>query len=128
MEELCYKIPRLRRVVVNLNITGIKYMYAVIKSGGKQYKVQQGDTIRVEKINAEEGGEISLDEVLMVADGDNVSVGAPVVEGASVAATVASHGRGEKIKVIKFKRRKHHRKQMGHRQAYTELKITGINT
>ena len=128
MGELCYKIPRLRRVVVNLNITGIKYMYAVIKSGGKQYKVQQGDTIRVEKINAEEGGEISLDEVLMVADGDNVSVGAPVVEGASVAATVASHGRGEKIKVIKFKRRKHHRKQMGHRQAYTELKITGINT
>ena len=127
-EELCYKIPRLRRVVVNLNITGIKYMYAVIKSGGKQYKVQEGDTIRVEKINAEEGGEISLDEVLMVADGDNVSVGAPVVEGASVAATVASHGRGEKIKVIKFKRRKHHRKQMGHRQAYTELKITGINT
>ena len=109
-------------------ITGIKYMYAVIKSGGKQYKVQEGDTIRVEKINAEEGGEISLDEVLMVADGDNVSVGAPVVEGASVAATVASHGRGEKIKVIKFKRRKHHRKQMGHRQAYTELKITGINT
>ena len=128
MEELCYKIPRLRRVVVNLNITGIKYMYAVIKSGGKQYKVQQGDTIRVEKINAEEGGEVSMDEVLMVADGDNVSVGAPVVEGASVAATVASHGRGEKIKVIKFKRRKHHRKQMGHRQAYTELKITGINT
>ena len=127
-EELCYKIPRLRRVAVNLIITGIKYMYAVIKSGGKQYKVQEGDTIRVEKINAEEGGEINLDEVLMVADGDNVSVGAPVVEGASVAATVASHGRGEKIKVIKFKRRKHHRKQMGHRQAYTELKITGINT
>ena len=109
-------------------ITGIEYMYAVIKSGGKQYKVEEGDTIRVEKINAEEGGEISLDEVLMVADGDNVSVGAPVVEGASVAATVASHGRGEKIKVTKFKRRKHHRKQMGHRQAYTELKITGINT
>ena len=128
MEELCYKIPRLRRVAANLNITGIKYMYAVIKSGGKQYKVQEGDTIRVEKINAEEGGEVSLEEVLMVADGDNVSVGAPVVEGASVAATVASHGRGEKIKVIKFKRRKHHRKQMGHRQAYTELKITGINT
>ncbi len=113
---------------MNLIITGIKYMYAVIKSGGKQYKVQEGDIIRVEKINAEEGGEINLDEVLMVADGDNVSVGAPVVEGASVAATVASHGRGEKIKVIKFKRRKHHRKQMGHRQAYTELKITGINT
>ncbi len=103
-------------------------MYAVIKSGGKQYKVQEGDTIRVEKINVEEGGEISLDDVLMVADGDNISVGAPVVPGATVAATVTSHGRGAKIKVVKFRRRKHHRKQMGHRQAYTELKITGINT
>ena len=102
-------------------------MYAVIKSGGKQYKVQEGDTIRVEKINVEEGGEISLDDVLMVADGDDISVGAPVVTGATVAATVTSHGRGEKIKVVKFRRRKHHRKQMGHRQAYTELKITGIN-
>ncbi len=103
-------------------------MYAVIKSGGKQYKVQEGDTIRVEKIDAEEGGDINLEQVLMVADGDNVSVGAPMVQGASVAAKVASHGRGAKIKVIKFKRRKHHRKQMGHRQAYTELEITGINT
>ena len=103
-------------------------MYAIIKSGGKQYKVAEGDTIRVEKIDTDEGGEVSLDEVLMVADGDNVSVGAPVVEGASVAATVAAHGRGEKIRIVKFRRRKHHRKQMGHRQAYTELKITGINT
>ena len=130
-EELCYKIPRLRRIViapVYHNVMGVKYMYAVIKSGGKQYKVREGDTIRVEKINAEEGGEISLDDVLMVADGENISVGTPVVDGASVAATVASHGRGAKIKVVKFRRRKHHRKQMGHRQAYTELKITGINT
>ena len=103
-------------------------MYAVIKSGGKQYKVREGDTIRVEKINVEEGGEISLDDVLMVADGDDISVGTPVVDGATVAATVQSHGRGVKIKVVKFRRRKHHRKQMGHRQAYTELKITGINT
>ena len=103
-------------------------MYAIIKTGGKQYKVEQGDTIRVEKINAEAGGEVNLDEVLMVADGDNVSVGAPVVQGASVAATVTAHGRGEKIRIVKFRRRKHHRKQMGHRQAYTELKITGINT
>ncbi len=103
-------------------------MYAVIKSGGKQYKVQQGDTIRVEKINAGEGGSVSIDDVLMVVDDDNISVGAPRVDGASVAATVVSHGRGAKIKVVKFKRRKHHRKQMGHRQAYTELEITGINT
>ena len=103
-------------------------MYAVIKSGGKQYKVREGDTLRVEKIDVEEGGEISLDDILMVADGDDISVGTPMVAGATVAATVTSHGRGPKIKVIKFKRRKHHRKQMGHRQAYTELEITGINT
>ena len=102
-------------------------MYAVIKSGGKQYKVQQGDTIRVEKIDATEGGEVKLNDVLMVADGDDISVGAPLVAGATVAATVKSHGRGEKIKVIKFRRRKQHRKQMGHRQAYTELEITGID-
>ena len=103
-------------------------MYAVIKTGGKQYKVEEGDTLRVEKLDAEEGGELSLDEVLMVADGENISVGTPLVAGASVAANVQSHGRGAKIKVVKFKRRKHHRKQMGHRQSYTELKITGINT
>ena len=103
-------------------------MYAVIKSGGKQYKVREGDTLRVEKIDVEEGGEISLDDILMLADGDDVSVGTPIVAGATVAATVKSHGRGPKIKVIKFKRRKQHRKQMGHRQAYTELEITGINT
>ncbi len=103
-------------------------MYAVVKTGGKQYKVREGDTIRVEKIDAEEGGELSLDEVLMLADGENISVGTPTLEGASVAANVQSHGRGEKIKVVKFKRRKQHLKQMGHRQAYTELKITGITT
>ena len=103
-------------------------MYAVIKSGGKQYKVREGDTLRVEKIDVEEGGEISLDDILMVADGDDISVGTPIVASATVAATVKSHGRGPKIKVIKFKRRKQHRKQMGHRQAYTELEITGINT
>ena len=109
-------------------LTGGSVMYAVIKSGGKQYKVREGDTIRVEKINTEEGGEISLDDVLMVADGDDISFGTPVVDGATVAATVKSHGRGAKIKVVKFKRRKHHYKQMGHRQDYTELEITGINT
>ncbi|MCY4154426.1 MAG: 50S ribosomal protein L21 [Gammaproteobacteria bacterium] len=101
-------------------------MYAVIKTGGKQYKVQEGDTLRVEKLDVEEGAELSLDEVLMVADGENISVGTPTVAGAAVAANVQAHGRGEKIKVVKFKRRKHHHKQMGHRQSYTELKITGI--
>ena len=102
-------------------------MYAVIKTGGKQYKVQEGDTIRVEKLEASEGDDIKLDTVLMLTDGDKVTVGTPLVEGASVSATVKSQGRGEKIKIVKFKRRKQYRKQMGHRQAYTELAITGIS-
>ena len=101
-------------------------MYAVIKSGGKQYRVTEGDTIKVEKIEASEGDKITLDDVLMVADGDNVKVGTPRVEGATVSATVKSHGRGPKIRIIKMKRRKHYRRQAGHRQAYTELAITGI--
>ncbi len=101
-------------------------MYAVIKTGGKQYKVQEGDTIKVEKLDGKEGDSIELDQVLMLADGDKVTLGQPVVEGASVSATVKAQGKGKKIRVIKFKRRKHYRKQMGHRQAYTELAITGI--
>jgi len=102
-------------------------MYAVIKSGGKQYKVKQGDTIKVEKIKAEAGADIKISDVLLVADGENVSVGTPLVAGATVSATVKSHGRGPKIRIIKFKRRKHYRKQMGHRQGYTELAITSID-
>lgn len=102
-------------------------MYAVIKSGGKQYKVKEGDVVRVEKIAANEGETVDIEDVLMLADGDAVTVGTPKVEGAKVSATVKSHGRGPKIKIIKFKRRKHSRKQMGHRQAYTELAITGIS-
>jgi large subunit ribosomal protein L21 len=103
-------------------------MYAVIKTGGKQYRVKQGDTIKVEKITADEGADIKLSDVLLVANGEDVKVGTPLVAGASVSATVKSHGRGPKIKIIKFKRRKHYRKQMGHRQGYTELAITGINS
>jgi large subunit ribosomal protein L21 len=102
-------------------------MYAVIKSGGKQYRVKQGDTIKVEKLLADEGADIKLEDVLLVADGDNIKVGKPTVDGASVSATVKSHGRGRKISIIKMKRRKHYRRQMGHRQSYTELSITGIN-
>ena len=102
-------------------------MYAVIKTGGKQYKVSEGQTLKVEKIAADEGANIEIDQVLMVADGDNIKVGAPLVEGGKVTATVKSHGRGKKVEIIKFRRRKHHRKQMGHRQSYTELEITGIN-
>ncbi len=101
-------------------------MYAVIKTGGKQYKVSEGATLKVEKIVADEGATIELDQVLMVVDGDSVNVGSPLVEGGKVTATVKSHGRGKKVEIIKFRRRKHHRKQMGHRQSYTELEITGI--
>jgi large subunit ribosomal protein L21 len=101
-------------------------MYAVIKTGGKQYRVAQGDVLRVEKLTADVGASIDLDRVLMVADGDNVSIGTPFIEGSKVTATVRSHGRGDKIKIIKFRRRKHYRKQMGHRQSYTEIEITGI--
>ena len=101
-------------------------MYAVVQTGGKQYRVSEGATLKVEKINAEEGASIDLDKVLMVADGDDVKVGAPYVEGGSVTATVKSHGKGKKVHIIKFKRRKHHMKRQGHRQQYTELEITGI--
>lgn len=103
-------------------------MYAVIKSGGKQYRVAEGDTLKLEKLPVEEGQEISFDEVLMVADGDNVRVGTPILEGCRVSATtVEPAGRHPKIKILKFRRRKHHMKRMGHRQWYSEVKITGIH-
>lgn len=102
-------------------------MYAVIATGGKQYRVQPGDRIRVEKVDAEAGDSIELDQVLMVADGDDVKVGAPNVAGGLVKATVVEHGRGKKLRIVKFRRRKHSQKQMGHRQAYTELKIEEVS-
>jgi large subunit ribosomal protein L21 len=101
-------------------------MYAVIKSGGKQYKVQAGDRVRVEKLGAEEGKTIKISDVLMLVDDDNVTVGNPFVKGATVSAKIAGHGRGRKVNIVKFNRRKHHRKQMGHRQSYTELSILAI--
>jgi len=101
-------------------------MYAVIQTGGKQYRVSEGTTLRVEKIDADEGATIELDKVLMVADGDDIKVGTPYLNG-SVTATVKSHGKGKKVHIVKFKRRKHHLKRQGHRQQYTELEITGIN-
>ena len=103
-------------------------MYAIIKTGGKQYKVQAGDLVQVEKLNAEEGSTLSLDGVLMLIDDDKVFTGNPFVEGATVSAKVNSHGRLPKIDILKFQRRKHSRKQMGHRQAYTELSILDIKT
>jgi large subunit ribosomal protein L21 len=101
-------------------------MYAVIKTGGKQYRVAQGERLKVESIAAEVGAEIVLDQVLLVADGESVKMGAPLVSGATVKATVVSHGRGEKIKIFKMRRRKHFRKHQGHRQNYTEIQISGI--
>ncbi len=101
-------------------------MYAVFTSGGKQYKASEGDVLRVEKLDAEKGATLEIDQVLMVGEGADVRIGAPTVEGGKVTAEVVDHGRGDKIRIIKFKRRKHHMKQMGHRQYYTEIKITGI--
>ena len=103
-------------------------MHAVIRTGGKQYRVAEGDVLRVEKLEAESGSKVELDEVLMVADGDEVRIGSPLVEGGKVTAEVQGHGRGDKIDVIKFKRRKKYRRKYGHRQDYTELKVTGIST
>lgn len=102
-------------------------MYAVIKTGGKQYRVTEGQTLRVEKLPVDAGGEVELTEVLMVANGDDIKIGAPFLAGGKVTATVQAHGRGDKIRIIKFRRRKHYRRTQGHRQDYTELKITAIS-
>ena len=102
-------------------------MYAVIKTGGKQHRVAQGDTLKVEKLEAGEGDSVEFDQVLMVGEGEDVKIGTPYVEGSRVTATVKSHGRGDKVEIIKFRRRKHHMKRAGHRQDYTELEITGIS-
>tara|TARA_R110000787_G_scaffold33482_8_gene87696 strand:- start:8450 stop:8764 length:315 start_codon:yes stop_codon:yes gene_type:complete len=102
-------------------------MYAVIESGGKQHRVEPGEVLSLEKLDVATGEIIDFDKVLMVADGDNTKVGAPYVDGGKVSAEVISHGRAKKVTIIKFRRRKHHRKQMGHRQWYTEVKITAIS-
>ncbi|TVQ86615.1 MAG: 50S ribosomal protein L21 [Chromatiaceae bacterium] len=102
-------------------------MYAIIETGGKQYRVAAGDTLKVEKLVVEEGASVDLDRVLLVADGDHVRLGQPFVEGARVSAEVAAHGRHDKVKIIKFRRRKHHMKRQGHRQWYTALRITDIH-
>jgi len=101
-------------------------MYAVFITGGKQYRASEGDVLRVEKIDGVEGDAVDFDKVLMVTDGDEVKVGVPYVDGGRVSAKVRAQGRHKKIRIIKFQRRKHSRKQMGHRQAFTELEITGI--
>ena len=101
-------------------------MYAVIESGGKQHRVSEGEVLRLEKLELEVGATVTFEKVLMVGEGAEVQVGQPYVEGSSVEAEVLNQARGEKIRIVKSNRRKHHRKQMGHRQWFTEVKITGI--
>jgi|SRR5687767_7683187 large subunit ribosomal protein L21 len=101
-------------------------MYAIIKTGGKQYKVQAGEQVRVEGLAGEVGAAVSFDEVLLVGAGDSVKLGAPLVQGAAVKATIVAHGRGEKVKIFKMRRRKHYQKTQGHRQSYTEVRIDTI--
>ncbi|MDN3681642.1 50S ribosomal protein L21 [Vibrio tapetis] len=102
-------------------------MYAVFQSGGKQHRVSEGQTLRLEKLDVETGATVEFDKVLLVANGEEIAVGAPLVEGGKITAEVVKHGRGDKVKIVKFRRRKHSRKQQGHRQWFTEVKITGIN-
>ncbi|CAK0743627.1 50S ribosomal subunit protein L21 [Gammaproteobacteria bacterium] len=101
-------------------------MYAVVMTGGKQYRVSEGDRLRVETLPTGEGETVALDKVLLVADGAQLTIGTPYVEGGKVTATVTKHGRGDKVRIVKFRRRKHYQKVTGHRQNYTEIKITGI--
>ena len=102
-------------------------MYAVFKTGGKQYRASTGDVIKIEKIEAEKGATLELDQVLMVGEGEDVKIGTPFLEGGKVTATVVDQGRRDKIKVIKFKRRKNYRRLMGHRQYFTQIEITDID-
>jgi len=101
-------------------------MYAVIATGGKQYRVSEGAVLRIEKLDAEEGANIEFDRVLLVGDGDAVSVGKPFLEGGKVQAVVMSQGKGRKVEIIKFRRRQNYRRTKGHRQNFTQVKITGI--
>jgi len=102
-------------------------MYAVIKTGGKQYRVAEGDVLQIEKLEVEAGDTVNFDHVLMISDDENVKIGTPFLEGSKVSASVESQMRGKKIRIMKFKRRKHHQKCTGHRQYLTEVKITSIS-
>jgi large subunit ribosomal protein L21 len=102
-------------------------MYAVIQTGGKQYRVQEGELLKIETLEAEAGQDVEFDKVLLIQSDDGIKVGKPYVEGGKVTATVTTHGRHPKVKIVKFRRRKHYMKQAGHRQNYTEVKITGIS-
>jgi large subunit ribosomal protein L21 len=102
-------------------------MFAVFESGGKQHRVQEGDVVRLERIDGEAGASVTFDRVMLVGEGEDVTVGTPIVEGGSVKAEVVSQGRGDKVEVIKFKRRKNYHRKLGHRQSFTEVRITGIS-
>ena len=102
-------------------------MYAVFQSGGKQHRVSEGQTVRLEKLDIATGETIEFDQVMMIANGDDVKIGVPFVDGSKVKAEIVAHGRGDKIKIVKFRRRKHYRKQQGHRQWFTDVKITAIS-
>ncbi|SFH30596.1 LSU ribosomal protein L21P [Nitrosospira sp. Nsp14] len=102
-------------------------MYAIIKTGGKQYRVENGLKLKIEQIPADVGSEVVIDQVLLISDGDNISMGTPVLNGASVTATVLKQGRHDKIRIFKMRRRKHYQKHQGHRQNYTEIQISGIS-
>ena len=101
-------------------------MYAVFRTGGKQYRASQGDRLRVERLDANVGDDVEFDEILLVGEGSDVKLGAPLVDGGKVSAKVTAQGRGKKIDVVKFKRRKNYKRQHGHRQHYTEVEITSI--
>ena len=102
-------------------------MYAVIATGGKQYRVQEGAVVRIEKLDADQGASVEFSQVLLVGAGSSVTIGAPFVGSAKVVGTVESHGKGDKVRIVKFRRRKHYKRQQGHRQHFTEIEITGIN-
>jgi large subunit ribosomal protein L21 len=101
-------------------------MYAVIATGGKQYRVQEGAVVRIEKLDADQGASVEFNQVLLVGAGSSVTIGAPYVSTAKVVATVESHGKGDKVRIVKFRRRKHYKREKNHRQPYTDVKITSI--
>jgi large subunit ribosomal protein L21 len=101
-------------------------MYAVIATGGKQYRVSEGSVLRIEKLAADPGSNVEFDQVLLVGEGDNVKIGTPYLSGSKVIATVQGHGKGDKVRIVKFRRRKHYLRQGTHRQPYTEIKVTSI--
>ena len=102
---------------------GTQAMYAVFESGGKQHRVEPGEVLNLEKLDVEAGGTVDFDRVMLVGEGDDIKIGTPYVDGGKVSAEVLSHGRGKKVTIIKMRRRKHYRRQAGHRQAFTQVKI-----